>query len=289
MTISFVVRFNKKKDPRIEVLRTIKDHDGKRQKLISLGSLPDDLTQAMEEFKDKLDLTEQYQLENYVKNLLFNKQHFNNTPDDMDRDLIYFPPAFHKAVFELWQLAKQHRLDFTPHEVMLTALLNKTKSVERQLNDTLGQPVNVLEKIGLDIHRFNKQEITRRLHHGGQPLFKALLDSEKPLRALAARFNAIARSYQKNSDLKPAYIRDYAEKAHRFPLWYCGVALDLLLELGQDPLKLLTLEHVVNSWLSLRKKSLSPVQATALFCQTFGSKVDQKTVEALINTRYEQK
>ncbi len=289
MTISFVVRLNKKKDPRIEVLRTMKDHDGKRQKVISLGSLPDDLTQAVEEFKDKLDLTEQYQLENYVKNLIFNKRHFNNAPDQTERDWIYFPPAFSEALFELWQLAKQHDLGFTPHEVMLTAILNKAKAVERQLNEKFDEPVQILEKIGLDLHRFDQQELNTRLHTGSQPLFKTLIEGNKSLRELADRFNQIASLYKKKSDLKPSYFRDYAQSPRRLPLWYTGIALELLLEMGQDPFKILSLQQVIHAWLSLRKEFSSAEQAAQFFCKTFGAKVDPKNVAPLIQERFSRK
>ena len=68
MTINFGVKLNKKKPPRIVVLRNTYNAKGKEIKQ-SLGTLPYDLNEAKKAFQGTLDEYEQYQLENYIENL----------------------------------------------------------------------------------------------------------------------------------------------------------------------------------------------------------------------------
>jgi hypothetical protein len=288
MAINFGVRVNKKKGPRIYILRAIKNKDGKREMLKSLGSLPEDLNKVTDLYKGDLDDFEQYQLENFVKTALLNKENFGESIDVAQREMIYFSPTFFKALFDLWKLAKEHKLDFTPHEVMLTALLNKMKAVERRINEKTGKSIEVLEKTGIDIHRFDKQEINKKLHSGSQALFNALAQSKKPLKKLADSFNELAKSYNKNPGLKSHYINDYAKKPHRLSLWYSGLAIEVLLEIGEDPFKLISLEQFVNAWLSIRKDTLSSAQAIRLFLKNFSDTVDKEKARELIVKRYEK-
>lgn len=288
MTINFIVRVNKNKDPRIVIVRAIKDRTGKRKRFETVGTLPEDLSQSLKLFENNLDDFEQFQLENFIKNIQFNIKNFNNFADDTQRELIYFSPVFHQALYDLWKLAKKNQLDFTPYEVMLNAILNKAKAVERQLNEKSKKPVKILESIGLDIHRFDKDEINKRLHTGSQSLFKALIDSKKPLEDIAQQFNNLAEKYNKKSDLKPHYISEYAAKPKRLSLWYSAIAIELLLEMGLNPLDVLSLESVINAWLTLKKGKLSASDATDLFLKTFKPSVDKNIVANLINQRYHE-
>lgn len=286
MAIHFLVRVNRKKAPRINVLRYLKEGEGdSKQSHKSLGTLPEDLTTATEVFKDLLDEFELYQLENYVKNALFNRAHFNTQVDQTERELVYFAPEFHEALFTLWKLAKENQLDFNPHEVMLTAIFNKAKAVERSLNEKRGCATNVLEAIGVDIQRFDKKEINKRLHTGSQQLFQALIESGEALEMLCEKFNNLAGSYKKHVNLKPRYLKDYANLPKRFPLWYCAIAIEILLELNHDPLKIISIEQALNAWLTLKKDNFSTEELTELFINRFNPELKKEEIRTLIEDR----
>ena len=287
MAIHFLVRTNRKKAPRINVLRYIKDQRGKKSHE-SLGTLPEDLAMAMEIFNPILDEFEQYQLENYVKNIQFNIANFHVFADETERELIYLAPTFHDALFKLWKLAKENNLGFNPHEVMLTAILNKTKSVERHLKEKLDQPINALEKMGVDLHRFDKNEINKRLHTGSQALFQALLKIGQPLEIITEKFNKLAKNYDKNANLKPSYIQEYSRSPKRLSLWYSAIAIEILLEYGADPLKIVSLEQVINAWLTINKEKMSVREASRVFMETFKITNKKEEISKLISARYDE-
>lgn len=149
MALYFDVKLNKHRPPRISVIRKTRHASGLSQQK-HLGVLPDNREEAAAFFADRLDLAERCQLENYLANIAFNQQYFKTGPEMVERDLLYFSPVCEGAILELWTLAMQQGLAFNPHEIMLNALLDKAKSIERALNKKLGK-VDILESIGIDI------------------------------------------------------------------------------------------------------------------------------------------
>lgn len=269
MTVTLDIKPNKYKSPRVAVIRTTKDEKGKPSKK-NLGSLPHDLEEVIATFKPLLDTEELYELENYWHNLHFNKTQLNTEADHIERELFYFALPFHQALIKLWQLAKEQNIDFNPRKVMLTAILNKAKAVERELNDKLGEKINVLEALGIDIHRFDKHDIKKRLYTGGQALFKALTTLERPLSEIAEQFNRTAQGvYGKHVKLTPAIIHSYAAQPKRYPMWYCTVAIDILVVYGKNPLEILPAAKVADLWVLLRRQQLSLEKASQLFFKIF--------------------
>lgn len=286
MTVTLDIKPNKRKSPRVAVIRTTKTVQGAVIKK-NLGALPPDLEKTITSFQADLDIEEQYQLENYWHNLHFNKTQLNTDADDIERELFYFARPMHQAIIKLWELAKGQGIDFNPRKVMLTAILNKAKAVERELNEALGKPVNVLEGLGIDIHRFDKQTIKKRLHTGGHTLFKALVALDEPLSKLAEQFNRTARDvYGKHANLTAAILRSYAEQPKRYPMWYCTVALDLLTAYGENPLDILPAAKVADLWLLLRWQQLSFSEASLLFFKTFLVAEEEQAVVDEVFKRY---
>lgn len=266
MTVTLDIKPNKHKSPRVAVIKTTKGNPKKK----NLGALPHELEEAIATFKPLLDAEEQYQLENYWHNLNFNKTQLNTEADHIERELFYFALPFHQALIQLWQLAKEQDIDFNPRKVMLTAILNKAKAVERELNEKLGEKVNILEALGIDIHRFDQQDIKKRLYTGGQALFKALTTLDRPLREVAEQFNRTAQGvYGKHVNLNPAIIQSYAAQPKRYPMWYCTVAIDLLIIYGKNPLEILPAAKVADLWVLLRRQQMGLAEASQLFFKTF--------------------
>lgn len=284
MTVTLDIKPNKHKSPRVAVIKTTKGNPKKK----NLGALPHELEEAISTFKPLLDTEEQYQLENYWHNLHFNKSQLNTEADHIERELFYFALPFHQALIQLWQLAKEQGIDFNPRKVMLTAILNKAKAVERELNEKLGKKVNVLEALGIDIHRFDQQDIKKRLYTGGQALFKALVCLQRPLSEIALHFNRTAQEvYGKYVNLTPTIIQSYAKQPKRYPMWYCTVAIDILLAYGKNPLEILPATKVADLWVLLRRQQMSLAEATQLFFKTFAvPEQDRAEANEVLQTHY---
>lgn len=257
MALHFITRVNKKRPPRFQVVRYEKD-----QPREALGHLPSDLNDAaIAEFSTKLSPEEQLALDNFVSNMRFNQQHFNVTAGVLaDREILYLPPEFHQAVFKVWQHARKQGISFNPHEVMLTALLDRIQALQEERRD-------------------HKKTLNERLHTGGQALFQALVDLGVPLQEVADRFREIAQQNygKKNVRIKKYIIEEYAKKAARYSFWYDGVAIDVLLEYGKNPLDILPPNKVVEHWARLRIDNYSEEELKREFFKQFKIASGQKS------------
>lgn len=271
MSINFLVRKNRQKKPRIEVVRWVKE-EGKRGSIKSLGNLPANLDDAYKAFVDELDNDELFQLINKVGNLQFNQEHFDAPPDRDDfRVIIELHLPFYKALNKLILLARDHDVDFNPAKVMLTALLNKAQRTEQELSEKLGKPVKIMEELELKrTPRYNKKEMKERFHHGGQELFKALIELKKPLGEVCDQFRLIAEQrYGKSARINVKVLEGYAEKPARYSLWYCTVAIDTLLHYGKNPLSVLPSKKIIEHWARPRVQQMGLDQLKKEFFKQF--------------------
>ena len=238
MALHFITRLNKKSPPRFQVIRYVAEKE--REALGHLSSELDDA--AIEKFSAKLPPEEQLELNNFVSNMRFNQQHFKvvTTGALLDREILHIPPEFHQAIFKTWQFAKEQGIDFNPHEIMLNALLEKIQALQEE-------------------KRRHQDTLNERLHTGGQALFQAMVNLGVPLQEVADHFRLIAqqRYGKKNVRIKKYLIEEYAKKPARYSYWYNGVAVDVLLEYGKNPLAILPLHTVLKHWMRLRIDKLS--------------------------------
>ena len=291
MTLQFVIRVNRKSPPRIGVLRTNYEN-GKIQGYTNLGTLLGLEPDALNEFitQNELTLPEQYQLENYAAYLHFNKEEFNDSPEELQRSLIYSSPKYDEALVKLWSLAKKHNIAFNPAEIQQRALLHKAKAVERKLNELTQKSVNILEGLDIDIRRFDTDEVKARWDKTTQKLFELILTLDKPLFILCQEFMSIAKNdYAKNAHLKPHYFKEYAATAKRLPLWYNTVAIDLLISNGLNPIDHISVTKIAEHWIRLRKESLSLNKAFEQFKATFLVKTTEiASVKKTLEEQYQK-
>jgi hypothetical protein len=266
--------------------------EGKITQKKNLGTLKGFDEEALTQFaeKNKLDDQERYQLENYVANLIFNKNEFKAVPEDLKREFMHFSSRYEKALLVLWKQAKAHNIAFCPAEIQHNALLHKAKSVERKLNELLKKPVNVLEGIGVDIRRYDADTFKQRRDNTSKKLFKLLVSLDYPLHKLCDEFKNIAKhTYHKNANLKPHYFKEYADSVKRLPVWYSTVAIDLLIQHGVNPLKSVPAAKVAEYWVRLRKEKLSFEEACAAFEAEFKpSKEDEPHIRDAIKLHYDR-
>jgi len=293
MALQFVVRTNRKASPRVGVLRIVEDEKGRKiERYDNLGTLPDELEpEALASFIKEKELTpfEQYQLENYTANLRFNRETFETSPENVKRSFIHFAPKYEEALLKLWQLAKQYNIAFCPAEIQQSALLHKAKAVERKINELSKKPINILGSLGLDIRRFDKDDIKERLDKSTPKLFSLVLKIDKPLPDLCKEFIQIARTYGKNLNLKPHYFKDYATSLKRLPLWYSAIAIDLLLRHQINPVTAIPAGKTAEHWIRLRKDKLSLKEALAEFKKTFKPKAsDEAEIKKALEEQYKK-
>jgi hypothetical protein len=184
-------------------------------------------------------------MHSFIGDLEFNDQHFKNAPGDpTEREKMYIAPEFYQAIIKLWQLARQHEIDFNPHTTMLKALLNKARQVEHLLSEKIGQEITVLKTVD---HHY-----TQELAAGKKELFQALFELETPLEEVAEKFKQIALQYGKKARVNPRILQDNAQELGRASRWYCSIALDVLLAYGKSPFSLLPAPTLIGHWLRLR-------------------------------------
>lgn len=291
MALQFIIRINQLAPSRIGVLRTVIE-EGKIIQKKNLGTLKGFEQAALNQFseKNKLDDQERCQLENYVANLVFNKNEFKAAPEDLKREFMYFSSHYEKALLTLWKKAKEHNIAFCPAEIQHSALLHKAKSVERKLNELTGSSISVLEGIGVDIRRYDANTFKQRVDKTSKQLFKLIVAVDHPLEKLCDEFKQIAKNrYHKNASLKPHYFKEYAESIKRLPSWYSTVAIDLLMQHGVNPIKIVPAAKVAEYWVQLRKEKLSFEESCAVFKAEFKpNKKDESNVIDSIKLQYDR-
>ena len=293
MSLKFAIRDNKREHARITILRPIirKTDTGDRvDGYDTLGSLKGLDRESIEIFAQEKQLTERelFALENHAGQLAFNKHDLNDSLESPHRETILWSKPYEEALYQLWQLAKANNIPFCPTEIMQKSLLTKAKSVERKLNDILKTPLNILDKVGLDIHRVDDDEHQKKVRTTCRKLFSLLLKTGAGEEILATAFNQIAAMYyNKKEVLKPHYLKDYATNIRKLPFWYNTVAIDLLLMHGKNPLGPLSIEAVVENWLRLRKEKMTPEEALKTFKKTFHpSPEDEPILKSVIQKEY---
>lgn len=239
-----------------------------------------------------LDIFEQFQLHQYVESMRFSQQVLKAELSELQPQFsLHTTLCYQQAIFELWQLAKAHHLDFNPGLTQARALFNKAKAVERELNKHLGQPVKILEKIGIDISVLSEDELKQRMSETGQALFKLMATSAKASPSeLCHTFNQIAAErYQKNVHFKPSYLKTYANQLRRYPLWYCTVAIDVLMHYGINPTHQIPAINIAEHWIRLKEAHYSPQQAAETFIADFQIPLsEQEAVKMIIQQHYEK-
>jgi hypothetical protein len=279
MALWFRVQRNKLKTPRIAVERKhpFKNKKGTvKYRYETLGGITD--RKSPEEIAaiiEKLDDYERFQLENYLDNRAFNKANFHTDMDHVVDEIIYFPPHFKEALFELWKLAKKHNIVFAPIQTAFYAMLNKARSVERSLNNKLDRKVNILEKLGIALDVPIDEALQERTDKESRLLFKALVGLKQPLDKTCEEFISIAKKeYGKTANIKPHYLKKYIDSSQRLSNWYYNVAIDLLLKHGVNPIDIISPIKVAEYWTQVRKANLSIEQVRQLFLKTFKPKKD---------------
>ncbi len=242
--------------------------------------------------KNHLDQFEQFQLYNYADSLQFNQQEFKVELDELQSQQgLHITPGYQAAIFELWKLAKIHHIDFNPALTQERALLNKAKAVERELNKHLGYSVNVLTKIKVDIKHLPDENLKKRIIETGQALFQLIMTIKKATPPeICHTFNTIANErYQKHAQFKPRYIKMYATQIKRYPLWYCTVAIDVLMHYGINPTHHLPAANVAAHWIRLKEAKYTLDSACADFMLLFQvQSADATEVQATIKQHYEK-
>lgn len=284
MKLYFRIEETRQRDkPRIEVVRTIEDAQGKK-KLQVVGSFGQ--RNSPEALFDKLTDEERYQLENFVAALHFSKKFFGTQANQLGEILIKVDKNFQEALEALWKLAKKYSLEFIPQKEMLYAVFTRAKKIEQEINQLSGRQNKVLEKLGINI-----EERTELLASDleSRKLFQVLLTLNQPIEKICQAFQAIARQkYQKKANFEPHYFNWYASCAEgseskRFPSWYYSIAVDLLLDYGVNPLTLITPSKVVKHWLRLRLDRMTLSQAKKAFIKDFkpSQKIESTCLESI--------
>lgn len=282
MSIKFTIRMNRTKEPKVEIFRIEENKigDKKTRKNIMLGRLPDLSAESIQAFSEKNQLSdyERFTLENYAAQLNFNQKELKNPLDLFHREIMYTSAPYQEALFKLWKLAKENNILFCPADIMQKTLILKAKALERKLNTLKNESVKILESIGIDITRFEEEEVRKKVRITCRKLFRFLLNTGNSKEEIARDFNKIAKSYGKKEVLKPHYLEDFASNLRKLPFWYNTIAIDLLVEYGINPANTLSIEAIVENWLRLRKDKLSQEEAINALQETFAIQADKMNI-----------
>ncbi len=294
MALQFMIRANKNKEARVNVLRIVLT-EGKLKKKVggfeTIGTLKAFDAEYLKQFAEEKQLTDEeiFELENYVSYLLFNKKEFKSSFSSLKREFSFFDETYLDSIFRLWQLAKKHNLSFCPADTMQSALLNKAKAIERKINQIQNEPVNILEAMGVNLAPLGDKSYREQVSKDCLKLFKLILTISKPIETLCEEFKQIAwDTYRKKDNVKAHYFKQYAKDLKRLPMWYNTVAIDLLVQNEKNPLEVLKASSVADNWVRMRKDSLSADEAFKQFIDIFHPKSeDEADIKAAIAYQYQ--
>jgi hypothetical protein len=266
MKLVFRVETRKIKQPRIVVLRAL-EKDGK---IIhkALGSFSS--KRSYEKVLNQLTTEEFYEFENFVKTLEFSKTNYNCDADKLDRFIIKVAPEFKKALYKIWEKAKEYNINFIPEYEMLLAVFYKAKVIEQQLALFSNGEFKALRALGTDITNIKQPKANLKEE---QKLIAATIDHAKSLDKLTELFNNVAaKKYNKTPKFKSHHFEFLAKQTEQgqkqpTPKWYYTVAIDVLCILGIKPDTIIPINTLTANWLRLNKKENLEKTLTAFYAQ----------------------
>jgi len=253
MLLKFRIETLRIKQPRIVVLRLSYKDDKVIEK--ALGSFSS--KRPYDHIVKQLTTEELYEFENFVKALDFSKLNFNCNADKLDRFIIKVAPEFKKAIFKLWEKAKEFNITFIPEHEMLLSVFNRAKVVEQQLALLTNDEFKPLNELGVDITNIHSPKASLK---EDQKLIVAVIEKTKSLDELAYLFNNIAsKKYHKAPKFKPHHFEFLVKQIEQgrkqpSPKWYYTVAIDVLCEKGIKPDTIISVSLLTEHWLRLNRK-----------------------------------
>ena len=219
----------------------------------SLGSLPID-NDDFPELWGQLEPDEIMQLHNWLAETRFGES-FQIATDQLEKVSVRMPIPLLAALTRLSLEAGRAGLDFIPHQIILTTLLQHARRIEEHIDLKNGFKSGILASAGMPA----LPDMLEETHCASDPeshtLFQTLLDLKQPVVRTCTALEAAAARYGKIKKIAPPQLREWAgglkyKNPHkRIKKWYYAIAVDVLHEQGINATHFMSPARVTDFWI----------------------------------------
>lgn len=262
---------------RVDVFRRYKSIDPTTQKpkfyYKQLGSFSIDSDYAPE-LLEQLEPDEIVQLQNWLAETRF-AESLNIPVEQLEKLPIRMPPSLLTALTRLSLEASRAGLDFIPHQIMLTDLLQQARRIQQDIDRKNGFSSAILESTGLPVTPDTLEETNCASDPESHALFQALLDIDQPVGKTCTELEAMAASYGKIKKIPPPQLREwvgdlkYRNPHKRIKKWCYAVAIEVLRQHGINATRLMSPVRVADFWIRQNITQYSVLEALTVFIQRF--------------------
>jgi hypothetical protein len=262
---------------RVDVFRRYKSTDPATQKAKlyykQLGSFPLGADYAPE-LLEQLESEEIVQLQNWLAEARFSDS-LQIPPDQLEKTSIRIPLPLLNALTRLSLEASRAGLDFIPHQVILTTLLQQARHIQEQIDLKNGFPSAILENTGLPAIPDTLEETNCASDPESHTLFQTLLDLKQPIGRTCTELEIAAARHGKAKKIAPPQVKEWAgdlkrRSTHkRIKKWCYAIAIEVLHQHGINATHFMSPARVADFWIRQNAPHYSVLEAPMAFIQLF--------------------
>lgn len=222
----------------------------------------------------QLEPDEIVQLQNWLAETRFGES-LNTPMEQLEKIALRIPPTLLTALTRLHLEATRVGLDFTPTQIMLTALWEAARKTEQSIDEKNGFVSHILASAGLPNIPDTLEEVDCAADPESHALFDALLQLKQPVGQTCSELEAVAAHFGKNKKIPPPQIREWAgDMKHRsthkrIKKWCYTVTIEVLHQHGINPTQLMSPARVAIYWTMQHQARYSILEAPTAFIRAF--------------------
>lgn len=211
-SLQITLRKNRRSEDLIQIARKSKGQNILHSYSQSSEAIPEE---------QPLSETECFEIEWFDQMVKFFLEKTGHDATELERYRLFLPESLYQAMFQLYEICKEHDIDYRPMDSMLKSIVNKIRATEKKLFEKTGIELDVLSETN---YREQPDETEQLTEHAAK-IFKALVEQPD----YYERFNEQALNvYHKSHNIKPGHFKGYA-KGHTLPSkWIFACAIDVI-------------------------------------------------------------